>query len=102
MRNHSYFKTSFYLKGNAEEFRKNVFAVWCQKVKFRSYSCSFVAFLFQVGFHIEPKYCNSKYFCQSQALTIFIFNESTLKMMKNVFYFILKAVLVLKIVKYLS
>ena len=39
MRNHSYFKTSFYLKANAEEFRKlekKVFAAWSQKVKFRS------------------------------------------------------------------
>ena len=34
MWNHSYFKTLFYLKPNAEELRnkkKNRFAVWCQK-----------------------------------------------------------------------
>ena len=35
-------------------------------------------------------------------LPFICFNESRLKMMKNVFYFILKALLVLKIFKFLS
>ena len=47
-------------------------------------------YLFKVGLSPSRKIC---FIC---------FNESTLKMMKNAFYFILKAFIVLKIFKFLS
>ena len=68
-------------------FIKNFFSK-CEQI------CSFL----RIWLHLLRKPLNS----DSHLIKKFCFNESSFKMMKNAFYFILKTLVVIKISKFLS